>query len=125
MENIILSQDTYDRLINRLNANHYGHKSQSPFDDIRKRIERDAHIQKSGVVVRYKMVRIAYDSIQANVGLVGKKYQSGGDKLLLLDLEEAFDEHDKRQKEPPADVGEEEFDENGFIRVTPYNFPEI
>lgn len=86
----ILRQETYDLLIDRLDANHMAHKCISPFEHIKRTIERTARITLDGVEVNSKALDIAYTAIQSNVDIVGKRYQTGFDEILLFDLDEAI-----------------------------------
>lgn len=88
----ILKQEIYDLLIERLDANHNAHKFSSPFQHIRRAIEKDAKILEIGVSVNSVALNIAYSAIESNIALAGKKYQTGYDEILLFELDCAMGE---------------------------------
>lgn len=87
---ILLSQETYDTLDKRLSKNHLAHRSDSPFDQIRRTLARDAETTTEGVWVRRSTVQIARDALAKNIKLAGSKYQSAYDEILLLWLDDAL-----------------------------------
>lgn len=87
---ILLPQETYDTLEKRLSKNHHAHRSDSPFDQIRRTLARDAETTTEGVWVRRLAVQIARDALAKNIKLAGAKYQSGYDEILLLWLDDAL-----------------------------------
>lgn len=57
-------------------------------------IEKSASHDKSGVYVDLPAVKVAYNAIESNVALAGKRYQRGFDEILLLMLAEALPSDD-------------------------------
>ena len=57
------------------------------------RIERNARTSLTGVSVLLKDVEIARDAIKGNIPRKGEKYDTNFDRLVLMELDEAFDHH--------------------------------
>lgn len=91
MKRQLLSQETYDLLIDRLEKNHKAHKSDSAFHLIKRQIEKTAETTLNGVWVDRPPLEIAGEALAKNIKLAGAKYQTGYDRILLLQLEEALD----------------------------------
>lgn len=85
---LTLSQHVYDALLKSLNRNAKA-LSDPSLADVAERIQRGARTESFGVVVESKYIDLAHAEISRIVKLNGHKYASGGDRLLLLDIDEA------------------------------------
>ena len=117
MKRQLLNQETYDLLIDRLEKNHKAHKADSAFYLIKRQIEKTAETTLNGVWVDRAPLEIAREAIAKNIKLAGAKYQTGYDKILLLQLEEALDAPQPapplKSLQPPTDGASLERPSNG------------
>lgn len=85
---LTLPQCVYDALLKSLNRNAKA-LSDPSLTDLADRIQRGARTENFGVVVEWKYIDLAHAEISRIVKINGHKYPSGGDRLLLLDIDEA------------------------------------
>ncbi|WGM46815.1 hypothetical protein KOAAANKH_01689 [Brevundimonas sp. NIBR10] len=89
MQDVLIPQDVYDRLLMRLLQNHVGHKKLSDFALVKQMVEKHTRTTLDGPYVRADILEIAEDSLQKNIKLAGDRYQTAPDRLLLFSIKEA------------------------------------
>lgn len=95
MEKILLPQCTYDNLIIKLRQNGNALRGDLFYDQMASRIEKNAQTSRDGVSVPFRYVETAYDAIESNIPRKGMKYDTNFDRLVLMDLDDAFEDHAK------------------------------
>lgn len=102
LERIQLPQNTYDNLIAKLKQNGKALRGDMFYPQIASRIEKSAQTSREGVSVPLRYVETAYDAIESNIPRKGMKYDTNFDRLVLMDLDDAFEAHQAAKAEAPV-----------------------
>lgn len=95
-----LTQDSYDRLLTSLSRNSKALHDPA-LQALRQKLESSARTEADGVSVRPDILTIVAEELTRIVTKNGDKYGSGGDKLLIIEIAEAFEVASYAPPPPP------------------------